>query len=148
MGFNNRTATCGNYDDLRLQIGESACTMKVLGRSTINDGFGATFYWDGDSTEPDDDDKFVQPLYIYKGRWVRLDEVSGTLSGTRTATVVGGFNCTVVHGWDIPYKVFITPKNNKCAENFLLNLSGGNFTFTFPNVLPGDTFDFDWILIR
>lgn len=76
MGFNAPTNTFDTFADLRKFIGQSSSSVTVLGKQTIQDQGGGTFYWDASSTEPDDGQNVVQPLSIVVGRWKRSNTYS------------------------------------------------------------------------
>lgn len=72
MGYNAATNTYDTFTDLRLAIGQSSSSVKVLGSTSVNDQQGGTFYWDDASTAPDDNINVIQPLSVLTGRWMRF----------------------------------------------------------------------------
>lgn len=71
MGFNTPTNTFDTFADLRKAVGQASSSVKVLGGNFIQDQKGGIFYWDANSTDPDDGENTLQPLSVPQGRWKR-----------------------------------------------------------------------------
>jgi hypothetical protein len=57
---------------LRSITGLPGMTVMCNGINVVNDGFGGFFYWNADSTEPDDNENFIVPDGTFQGAWWRL----------------------------------------------------------------------------
>lgn len=79
MGHNTATQTYDTFTDLRLSLGDTGSSVKVLGGSTINDGLGGMFYYDDFSSDPDDNLNVIKPNPVVSaGRWLRLNTALDT----------------------------------------------------------------------
>jgi len=67
-------AKADTFADLRALSTTTLRIVTALGKTTINDSFGDTFYWDATSAEVDNDLTIIQPTGITTGRWRRLDD--------------------------------------------------------------------------
>jgi hypothetical protein len=146
-----------NIAALRLRAGAAgtvgAVLVTVLGYSTVNDGGGGVFYWDGnDSTSTDDGATVVQVTGVSAGRWKLASEfiyqknnpaftgtgnrlVQTDYAGNLNAvnTVVDGFTAdsdviTAITGATFNssnnYTASLTPANNKIMYQGQMYVSG------------------------
>lgn len=71
MGKDNRTNTYQTANDLKAIMGQVSTSVNLLGKDAPNDGFAGTFFWDENSTLPEDNINVIQRIGVSTGRWVR-----------------------------------------------------------------------------
>lgn len=72
------TLTFDTFSDLRNVSGSQSASVTVLGKDSINDGFGGKFYWDATSTTPDNNISIIQKTGLNPGRWIRSSTLTDT----------------------------------------------------------------------
>lgn len=123
--------------DMRTITGLPGMTILAVGMNTINDGEGGLFYWNGASTETDDNLNYIVPHGTFQGAWWRLDLETGS---------------TAVVDWGSPGAIgSVTPNtgvfttlfvNDFVAAQFLLSTADttveGRLSVTGTSTLTGD----------
>lgn len=87
--FNTFEQTCNLFNDLRAFTGTTGMQVFTRGRTSVNDGYGGEFYWDGTSAGTDDNLNIVAPTGATIGRWLRASTTTGQFAGL-TADQTGG----------------------------------------------------------
>lgn len=88
MGKDIGTLTFDTFNDLRQMSGSPSSSLRVLGKDTRNDKFGGDFFWDENSTQPDDNNNIIQKTGLLTGRWIRVENPISDESKSYTDTTV------------------------------------------------------------
>lgn len=154
---NTATNTYSNFTELRKIQGSESVSVKVLGRTNYNDGYGGIFYWDTTSTAQDDNTNIIQKIGLATGRWIRVISPSSDLPSSNS---VGGTYTTTGNGLlkeftfshnlqQTPDSVIATPNNSNTPT--VTEVTYNQTTITIKtSIAPsqGDSISYNWIAIK